>query len=95
VISGSVCGAEPAFFRHIEDDAVRVLELSLEVLLLLVGAKIKEKISSCGFDAALRFGNVVDLKTEMMGADEAFGVIEARAALAESSEVELLLSDPF
>src|SRR5256885_2810550 len=77
-----LAGAEPAFLRDVEDHAVRILELALEVLFLLVVAQVEEELAAGRLDLLLRRRDVVDLEAEMMGADEVLGVIEPRAALA-------------
>src|SRR5262245_25678659 len=60
--------AQPALLRNIEDDSIGILELALEVLFFLIVAEIEEERAAGAFDALLRFGNVVDLETEMMRA---------------------------
>src|SRR4030081_195330 len=74
--------SEPALLRNIEDDPVRVLELALEGDVVLAFAEIEEERAAGALDALLGVGEVVDLEAEMVGADEAFGVLEAGAALA-------------
>src|SRR3974390_1067197 len=102
--------AEPALFGDVEDDPVRILELALEILLLRIISEVEEEGAAGCFDALLGGGEIVDLEAEMMGADEALGVVEPGAALAEIVEegevddavaqidrggkVELLLADP-
>src|SRR5581483_1727627 len=76
-------GPLPALLRDVEDDAVGILELALEVLLLGVVAEVEEELAAERLDPFLRFRQVVDLEAEVVRADVALGVVEARAALAE------------
>src|SRR3974377_2117911 len=78
--------AEPAFFGDVEDDPARVLELALEILLPRIIPEVEEEAAAACFDALLGGGEIVDLEAEMMGADEALGVVEPGAALAEIVE---------
>src|ERR1700681_4765844 len=73
---------EPALLRNVEDDPVRVLELALEIDVLLTFPEIEEERAAGALDALLGVGEGVDLEAEMVGADEAFGILEAGAALA-------------
>lgn len=77
---------EPAFFRNIEDDPVRIFELPLEVFLLLIVAKVEEELTTSSFDPLLCLRNIVDLETKMVGADESLGIVEAGTTLAEVIE---------
>src|SRR6516165_5577566 len=78
--------AEPAFFRNIEDDPIRIFELPLEIFFLLVVAKVEEEPATGSFDALLCFRDIVNLETKVVGADEIFGIIEAGTTLAEVIE---------
>src|ERR1700726_3034828 len=69
--------ALPAVLGNIEDDAVGILELALEIAVTFV-AEIEEEFSAVGFDAFLGLGEIVDLEAEMMCADEAFRVFQVR-----------------
>src|SRR6185312_6717033 len=76
----------PAFLRDVEDDAVGILELALEVLFLSVIAEVEEELAAARLDLLLRLGQVVDLEAEVVRADVAFRIVEARTALAEVVE---------
>src|SRR5690242_18846700 len=52
----------------IEDHAVRILKLALEIAVPLL-AEIEEEFAAVGLDALLRFGEIVHLEAEMVGAD--------------------------
>src|SRR5262245_64054298 len=86
-------GPLPTVFRNIEDHPVRVLELALEIAVALV-AEVEEKLAAIGLDALLRFGEIVDLEAEMMGADEGrafldIGRLDARLPLdIEQREID-------
>src|SRR5918911_1492137 len=83
--------ALPALPRDVEDDAVGILELALEIFLLRIVAEVEEKLAAGGLDRFLRFGEIVDLEAEVVGADEVLPVLQARAALAlvvEEREVD-------
>src|SRR6202140_5042945 len=67
----------PAVLGNIEDDAVGVLELALEIAVTFV-AEIEEEFSAVRLDAFLGLGEIVDLEAEMVGADEAFRVFQVR-----------------
>src|SRR5690242_6380331 len=60
--------ALPAVLGDIENHTVRVLELAFEIAVALL-AEIEEELAAIGFDAFLRFGEIVDLKAEMVRAD--------------------------
>src|SRR5690349_1148560 len=62
-------GALPAVLRDVEDHAVRVLELPLEVAFALV-AEIEEELAAGRLDPLLRLDQIVDLDAEVVGADE-------------------------
>src|SRR5437660_4517643 len=62
-------GADPATLGNVEDHPVRVLELALEVSVPFV-AEVEEKLAAGALDAPLRVGEVVDLKAEVVRADE-------------------------
>src|SRR5262249_59585321 len=101
---------EPALLGNIEDDPVGILELALEVHLVLAFAEVEEERAARALDALLRLGEVVHLEAEMVGADEAFCILEPRAALAlerqerkidhavaeidAGADVEILAADP-
>ena len=76
--------ARATLARDIENDPVGSFELALEIRFLLVLAEIEEKSAARRLDPLLGRGDVIDLKTEMMGADEIAGVSSwgCRAALA-------------
>src|ERR1700683_2346331 len=79
--------ALPAVLGNIEDDAVRVLELALEIAVTFI-AEIEEEFAAVGLDALLSFGQVVDLEAEMMCADKALGVLDVgRLAAGAGREV--------
>src|SRR5581483_6364783 len=61
-------GALPAVLGNIEDHAVGIFELALEIAVALL-AEIEEEFAAIGFDALLRLGKIVHLKAEMVGAD--------------------------
>src|SRR4051812_21146379 len=50
IIVGRALLEEPAFLRNVEDDAVRVLELALEVHIFLRLAQVEEKRAACRLD---------------------------------------------
>jgi hypothetical protein len=74
---------EPSLFRDVKNNAVRIFELALKVLLLLIISKVEEERAASVFDALLDRPNIFHLKTKMMGADEILCIIQPRAALAE------------
>jgi hypothetical protein len=59
----------PAFPVDVEDDAVRVLELALEIVVVRI-AEIEEELSARGLDLLLLLFDVVALEAEMVDADE-------------------------
>src|SRR5271166_4880963 len=56
--------ALPAARGNIENDAVGVLELALEIAVTFV-AQVEEEFAAVVLDALLRLGDIVDLKAEM------------------------------
>jgi hypothetical protein len=74
-------GTDPAVLGNVEDDAVRVLELALEIPFALV-AEVEEELPAGVLDAPLGLGEIVDLEAEMVGADEARRVLEVGALRA-------------
>ena len=68
-------GSLPAVLRDVEDHAVRILELALEVAVALV-AEVEEELAAGRFDALLRLGQIVDLDAEMVRADEFLAFLE-------------------
>src|SRR4051812_40429399 len=73
---------DPAFLREIEDHAVGILVLHLEVRIFLVLAESEEELAAGGLDAFLRLLEIVHLEAEMVRAHEARRVLEPGAALA-------------
>src|SRR5258708_552628 len=71
--------SEPALLGNIEDHAVGVLVLDLEVRFFLRFAEGEEEFPAGGLDALLRRLDVVDLEAEMVGADEIGGVLDSGA----------------
>ena len=65
---------------NVEDDAVRILELALEISLSLV-AEVEEELAAGLLDAPLRLDEIVDLEAEMIGADDLARVVEVVALL--------------
>ena len=63
--------ALPAVLGNIEDDAVGVLELALEIAVTFV-AEIEEEFAAVRLDALLGLDEIVDLEAEVMRADETF-----------------------
>src|SRR5437868_8348806 len=74
--------AEPALLRKIEDHAVGVLVLHLEVGVLLAFAEREEELAARRLDALLRLLEVLDLEAEVMRADEALGILQSGAGFA-------------
>src|SRR5262249_37228473 len=67
---------------------VRVLELALEIAVALI-AEVEEKLASVGLDTLFRFGEIIDLKAEMMGADERRAFLDVgRLAASLPSKIE-------
>src|SRR6267378_2059899 len=91
-IGGALLGSpDPALLGDVEDDAVGVLVLDLEVRVFLVLAEREEELAAGRLDALLRRLEVIDLEAEVVRADEIGGVLEARARLAlvlEEREVD-------
>src|SRR5688572_18993131 len=85
-MQGCLLGALPALLRDVEDDAVGVLEFSLEILLLDVVAEVEEERAAQGLDLLLRLLEIFDLKAEVVRADEVLGVRKPRAAAARVVE---------
>src|SRR5580700_9531951 len=81
-------GALPAVLGNIENDAVGVLKLALEIAMTFV-AEIEEEFAAGGFDFLLGFDEVVDLEAEMVSADETLGIFQVRGRRAGAGrEVE-------
>src|SRR6202035_707910 len=74
-------GALPAVLGNVEDDAVGVLELALEIAVTFV-TQIEEEFAAGGLDALLGLGQIVDLEAEMVGADEAARIFQVRGLAA-------------
>src|SRR3954465_5297353 len=73
---------DPAFLREIDDAAVGILVLHLEVRIFLALAEREEELAAGGLDAFLRLLEIVHLEAEMVRAHEARRVLEPGAALA-------------
>jgi len=71
----------PAFPVDVEDDAVRVPELALEIVVVRI-AEIEEELSARGLDLLLLLLDVVALEAEMMDADELARLLQPGAGLA-------------
>ena len=69
--------ALPAVLGNIEDDAVGVLELALEIAVTFV-AEIEEEFAAVRLDALLGLDEIVDLEAEVMRADETFRIFQVR-----------------
>src|SRR5580704_2720888 len=81
-------GALPAVLGNIEDDAVGVLELALEIAVTFV-AEIEEEFAAGRLDAPLGLDEIVDLEAEVVRADKALRVLQVRGGGAGSGgEVE-------
>src|SRR5438067_5513774 len=74
--------ADPPLLGKIEDHAVGVFVLHFEVRLFLALAEGEEEFAARCLDALLRFLEVLDLKPEVMRADEALGILEPGACFA-------------
>jgi hypothetical protein len=74
----SALRADPPLLGNIENDAVRILELPLEVLLFGIVAEIEKELSAGRLDPFLRLLQIVNLEAEVMGADESARVLEPR-----------------
>src|SRR6202030_4371685 len=70
-------GALPAVLGNIENDAVGVLELALEIAVTLV-AEIEEEFAAVVLDAFLGLDEIVDLEAEMVSADKTFRIFQVR-----------------
>src|SRR5260221_7612953 len=70
---------EPALLGDIEDHAVGVLVLDLEVRFFLRASEREEELAARRFDALLRRLEVVHLEAEVVRADEVGGILEAGA----------------
>src|SRR2546423_1733884 len=82
---------EPALLGDIEDHAVGILVLDLEVRLFLRLAQREEELAAGRLDLLLRCLEVVDLEAEVMRADEIGRILQPRAGLAfvfEQGEVD-------
>src|SRR5688500_10283597 len=73
--------ALPAVLRDIEDHAVGVLELALEVAVSLV-AEVEEELTAGCLDLFLRLREVLDLDAEVMRADEGLAFLDIGGGLA-------------
>src|SRR2546429_10021955 len=71
----------PALPVDIEDDAVRVLELALEVVVVRV-AEVEEELAAGRFDLLLLRLEIVALEAEVVDADELGRVLQPGADLA-------------
>ena len=81
-------GTFPAAPGNIEDHAVGIFELALEIAVPLL-AEIEEEFPAIGFDAPLRLGEIVDLKAKMVGADIAGWVFQIGGlAACRTGEIE-------
>src|ERR1700757_3843435 len=81
----------PALLGDVEEDAVGVLVLPLEVGVLLRLAEREEELAAGRLDALFRRLEIVHLEAEVMRANEAGGVLQARPRLAlvrEEREVD-------
>src|SRR5919198_2471543 len=74
--------ADPALLGKIEDHAVGVLVLHFEIRLFLALAEREEELAARRLDALLRLLEVLDLKAEVMRADEALGILQPGACFA-------------
>src|ERR1700682_287896 len=70
-------GALPAVLGNVEDDAVGVLELALEIAVTFV-AKIEEEFAAGCLDALLGLDEIVDLEAEMVRADKTLRILQVR-----------------
>src|SRR5260370_14680525 len=81
-------GALPAALGNIEDHAIGIFELALEIAVPLL-AEIEEEFAAIGFDAPLRFGEIVDLKAKMVRSDIAAWIFQVGGlAAARAGEIE-------
>src|SRR5580693_7885087 len=74
-------GALPAVLGNIENDAVGVLELALEIAMTFV-AEIEEEFAAGRLNFLLSFDEVVDLEAEMVRADKTLGIFQVRGRRA-------------
>src|SRR5262249_17466766 len=72
-----VLRADPALLRDVEDDAIGILKFALEILFCGILAEIEKEGAAIGLDALLGFLQIVNLKPEMVSADEGACVIQA------------------
>src|SRR5579859_637769 len=87
----ALLSSQPALLGNIEDHAVGVLVLDLEVRFFLRFAEGEEELAAGRLDALLRRLDVIDLEAEVMCADEIGRVLDSRARLAlvlEQREVD-------
>src|SRR5260221_10549763 len=75
----ALLSSEPALLGDIEDHAVGVLVLDLEVRFFLRASEREEELAAGSLDLLLRRLEIVDLEAEVMRADEVGGVLEAGA----------------
>src|SRR5215475_7977907 len=88
VIHFGAVGTGPAVLRNVEDHAVGVLELALEVTVPLV-AEVEEELAAGLLDAALGVGEIVDLEAEVVRADEVRAFLEiGRLAAGAALEIQ-------
>src|ERR1700730_12056708 len=69
--------ALPAVLGNIENDAVGVLELALEIAVTFV-AEVEEEFAAGRLDFLLCLDEIADLEAEMVGADKSFGIFQIR-----------------
>src|SRR5580698_3354944 len=69
--------ALPAVLGNIENDAVGILELALEIAVTLI-AEIEKEFAAGRLDALLGLDEIVDLEAEMVRADKTFGIFQVR-----------------
>src|SRR5262249_47925991 len=84
----------PALPVDVEDDAVRIAELALEIVVCEV-AEIEEELAAGRLDLLLLRFEVVALEAEMMDADELVRLLQPRADLAlvlQQREVDLAVA---
>src|SRR5262245_16476565 len=74
--------SRPTLAGYIDDDAVRILELALEVLLLGIVPEIHEERAACRLHLLLSFGDIIDDEAEVVGADKILHVGPPRALVA-------------
>src|SRR4051812_31320699 len=66
---------EPTLLGNVEDDAVGVLELALEVDVVLRLTQIEEERAACCFDFLLHAGQILNDEPEVMGTHESRRVL--------------------